>query len=84
MPSPTDSWNSGPLGWVSTLLVSNTVCVLVCPLGLVVVWVIGYRGGGGATNMVKQTEVAPEWRDPASAARMVGCGGRSRERAIGN
>lgn len=35
-------------------------------------------------NMVKQTEVAPEWRDPASAARMVGCGGRSRERAIGN
>ena len=40
-----------------TLLISSTVCPVVCPLGLVVVWVIGYRGGGGRTLWISMLEM---------------------------
>ena len=51
MPSPTESWNSGPVGCVSTLLNSTVgvVVVTVWPLALMVVCATGYRGGGGRT-----------------------------------
>lgn len=52
------------------LLISGKICPLVCVVGLELVWVVGYRGGGGRTNMVQlklTLKAKTKRRDPASA-----------------